>query len=305
MEIRDKLAYGNTQRVFRAKDKVNEPGHISHITQRAAGKEPLFMENDDYLAMLGLLKESSERFNLEYYALCLMPNHIHVLLEPQLRNLSRAMHFVFSNYAARFNRKYQRKGHLFGGPYRQAVCLDSTYLLSASVYIHLNPVKADLTAFPEDYRWSSCSLYCRGDPKEKSFVDPSPVLELLDDDLASARNEYSRILRYGRGAELDEALEQEGAIERFCVHLANMFPSLFRKLTGKQNKEGSNADDLLDIVCLEEMIRDFDTRPIRDPQGKEAKQYVVQQLLARGFRKTEIADKLQISRKTVYNILNS
>ena len=27
--------------------KVNPPNMVSHITQRAAGKEPLFLENDD------------------------------------------------------------------------------------------------------------------------------------------------------------------------------------------------------------------------------------------------------------------
>ena len=41
------------------------------------------------------------------------------------------------------------------------------------------------------------------------------------------------------------------------------------------------------------------------PQSKESKKYVVRQLLARGFSRKEIATKLQISRKTVYNILNS
>jgi putative transposase len=304
MEIRDKLAYGAAQRIFRAKGKVNEPGHISHITQRAAGKEPLFLEKDDYLAMLGLLKESAERFNLDYYALCLMPNHVHILIEPQLRNLPRAMHYVFSNYAARFNYKYQRKGHLFGGPYRQAVCLDSSYLLSASVYIHLNPAKDDLCTSPETYRWSSCSLYC-WETEEDSFVNPSPVLELLDDDPATARREYFEILRHGQGTESDNALEQEGAIEKFCLQLADMFPSLFRKLSGKQKKDDKGADELVDIVSLEKMIREFDPRPVRDPQSKESKKYVVRQLLARGFSRTEIASKLQISRKTVYNILNS
>ena len=304
MEIRDKLAYGSAQRIFRARGKVDEPEHISHITQRAAGKEPLFLEKDDYLAMLGLLKESAERFNLAYYALCLMPNHVHILIEPQLRNLPRAMHYVFSNYAARFNYKYQRKGHLFGGPYRQAVCLDSAYLLSASVYIHLNPVKDDLCASPETYRWSSCSLYCR-ETKEDSFVDPSPVLELLDNDPATARREYFEILRHGQGKEPDNALEQEGAIERFCLHLADKFPSIFRKLSGQQEKESKETEELVDIVSLEKMIREFDPRPVRDPQSKESKKYVLRQLLARGFSRTEIASKLRISRKTVYNILNS
>ena len=141
MDLQDVIAQCGVQRVFRARYKVDEPGFVSHITQRAAGGEPLFVEENDYLTMLGLLKESSQKFQICYYALCLMPNHIHILLDPQERNLAEAMQSIFSRYAARFNRKYERRGHLFGGPYRQSICLDNTYLLTASVYIHLNPVK--------------------------------------------------------------------------------------------------------------------------------------------------------------------
>ena len=115
----------NIRRFFRATRKLTVPGLVSHITQRAAGKEPLFIEDADYLYML---------------------------LSPTQENLYDAMRDLFSRYAMRFNRKYERKGHLFGGPYRQAVCFDNGYLLAASLYIHLNPVRASIVADPLDYR---------------------------------------------------------------------------------------------------------------------------------------------------------
>lgn len=304
MDFQDVIAHGGLQRVFRARYKINEPGYISHITQRAAGKEPLFLEDDDYLSMLGLLKEGAEKFRIKFYALCLMPNHIHILIEPQEKNLAEAMRSVYSRYAVRFNRKYQRRGHLFGGPYRQAICLDSTYLLTASVYIHLNPVREGLSDSADAYRWSSCALYCQARAKD-SFVDPLPILQLVDPDPDTARTEYSQILGCSRGAEPENVLEQEGAIEKFCTRLAEMFPSLFHKLAGRPEKEAKGEEGKLDIAFLEDMIKEFDPRPVRKPQSKEAKKYVVRQLLARGFKKTEIAAKLQVTRKTVYNILNS
>jgi putative transposase len=304
MDIQDIVAQGAVQRVFRAREKINEPGYISHITQRAAGREPLFLENDDYLTMLGLLKENAETFRLKFYALCLMPNHIHILIEPQERNLAEAMRSVYSRYAAWFNRKYQRRGHLFGGPYRQAICLDSTYLLTASVYIHLNPVRAALSESADAYRWTSCALYCHEKAKD-SFVDPNPILELIDPDPCTARAEYSQLLHHAHGAEPENAMEQEGAIEKFCVRLADMFPSLFKHLAGRLRKEVAYKHELLDITSLEDKIKEFDPRALRNPQSKAAKKYVVEQLLARGFKKTEIAARLQVSRKTVYNILNS
>ena len=123
MDPIDLIAQGKIKRYFRATQKLNTPHLISHITQRAAGKEPLFLEDDDYLFMITLLKEISQDYALRMYGFCLMPNHIHLLVSPQESNLYDSMRSMFSRYAMWFNRKYERKGHLFGGPYRQAVCL--------------------------------------------------------------------------------------------------------------------------------------------------------------------------------------
>ncbi len=304
MYRREIMITGNVQRVFRARYKVNDPGLISHITQRAAGKEPLFVEDSDYMSMLGLLKESAEKFNLTYYALCLMPNHIHILIEPQEKNLAEAMRSIFSRYAAKFNLKYQRRGHLFGGPYRQSVCLDSTYLLTASVYIHLNPVRAGLSDTASDYQWTSCSLYCQEDSKE-SFVDPRPILRLVHADEGTARKKYRQILQQAQGTESQNALEQEGAIEKFCLRLYEMFPSLFRKLGKKAGKARKNSSAILELTELERRLQEMSFAKSRSPESKKAKKYIVEQLLARGFKKTEIAARLGISRTSVYNILNT
>jgi putative transposase len=43
----------------------------------------------------------------------------------------------------------------------------------------------------------------------------------------------------------------------------------------------------------------------KSPESKKAKKYIVDQLLARGFKKSEIAKRLGISRPSLYNIINS
>lgn len=291
------------QRVFRARQKLNKPGYISHITQRAAGREPLFLEDADYLTMLGLLKEVSESFDLQFYALCLMDNHIHLLVEPQQENLSKAMHSIFFKYAMRFNRKYSRRGHIFGGAYRQAVCLDSSYFLAASVYIHLNPVRAGLVQKATDYRWSSCSLYV-ADHQTESFVRPAPVLSLLDADPDIARKYYAILIHQGLEAEPDNALEQETTIERFLKNLAAMFPWLFKRIADTNQASTHQENDVLDLPELETMIQEVQAQKPRSPETVKAKRFLIEQLIARGFGKREIAEKLGISPKTVYNISN-
>lgn len=300
----DPIYARNIQRVFRARFKVNEPGYISHITQRAAEKEPLFLDEKDYLTMLGLFKESAERFDLCYYALCLMPNHVHLLLKPKERNLAEAMRSVFSRYAARFNRRYESRGHLFGGRYRQSICLDRTYLLTASVYIHLNPVRGGLAEDAGEYRWSSSALYTLENPGD-SFIDPGPVLKLLDEDPARARQEYRQLLKKGRGEEPDNALEHEGAIERFCIRLAELFPSLFQKLGKKADRDQDQSPSLLEVTELEKSLKNLGTGRARGEESKRAKRYIAEQLLARGYKKTEIAERLGVSRAAVYRILDS
>ncbi len=303
MDLQEVTALSGKQRVFRARQKICSAGYISHITQRAAGREPLFLEAKDYLLMLGLLKDVAEKFHVSFYALCFMQNHTHLLLKPSKDNLSQAMHSVFFRYAKRFNRKYERRGHIFGGPYRQAVCLDNSYLLAASVYIHLNPVRAGMVKHANDYKWSSCSLYCNSN-SPSSFVDPGPVLELLDRDQAQAKNYYATIVREAKNEPPDNVLEQEGAIEKFLSNLARMFPSLLKRV-GRQNQdEKETSKQIMEFPDLQRLMQTVLAGKPRSPETLKARRYLVEQLMARGFNKTEIARQLKVTRKTVYNILN-
>ena len=67
MDPLELIRQGKIKRYFRATRKLNIPNMVSHITQRAAGKEPLFLENGDYLFMLGLLKEIANNHTLRIY----------------------------------------------------------------------------------------------------------------------------------------------------------------------------------------------------------------------------------------------
>lgn len=305
MDSIELIRKGKIKRYFRATRKFNAPNLVSHITQRAAGKEPLFLEDSDYLFMLSLLKEISRQFSIIMYAFCLMPNHLHLLLRPQEDNLYDAMRDLFSKYAMRFNRKYERKGHLFGGPYRQAVCLDDGYLLAASVYIHLNPVKAGMTKSAQNYRWSSCSLYYNDDAPA-AFVVPDFVLSLLGRSDLESKRKYRHLLDGGRELEMDYALEQREAIGTFQSKLAKLFPSLFRKVDKKKHIAIASGIDLLEMDELENQIEAIKKDKFHfKPESRRAKKYLIEQLIARGYKRVEIAERLNLSRKTVYNILRS
>jgi len=303
MDLSELIAEGKIKRYFRARKKIEAPGLISHITQRAAGKEPLFVEDKDYLYMLGLLKKTAEKFSLRMFAFVLMPNHCHLLFQLRSKNLYEAMRILFMRYAIYFNLKYERKGHLFGGPYRQAACFDDSYLLTSSLYIHLNPVKAGLVEHFSRYRWSTCNLYCR-DKRKQTYVDSKFILNLLSPDIDEARKEYIKKLNQAAGVEMSVIPKDESAVSKFRDSLSEKFPGFFISRARRKKYIGFSSAGYIDDLELEKILASVgEKKRLRKPSEKKARKFLVEQLMARGFRKQEIAKKLGITRQSLYRIL--
>ncbi|MBL7069365.1 MAG: transposase [Candidatus Omnitrophica bacterium] len=297
-DILDLVKEGKVKRFFRARNKVVFKEAVCHVTQHAAGKEPLFLEEADHLYALHLIKEKSKRFNFEVFGFVLMPNHIHILLRLGSENLSRAMKNLFECYAMYFNKKYERKGHLFCGAYRNAICFDDSYLLAASLYIHLNPVKAKIVKNPADYRWSSCSVYLRPISK-KTFLNSQFILQILDRDIAEARKKYKELLEDLKSKKMEDSLENPKALENFRSRLVETFVKRF----GKAKKEDRKENFLYDQE-LESKIEELKKRKrLRSPQDIAARKFIIEQLLARGFDISDIEAKLGISRASIHRTL--
>jgi putative transposase len=89
-----------------------------------------------------VLIEPDKRDKLvEVMSFCLMPNHIH-LLARQIKDggISRFMQKVGGGYAGYFNRKYQRKGHVFMDRFESVQIESDNQLKVIFVYIHANPL---------------------------------------------------------------------------------------------------------------------------------------------------------------------
>lgn len=299
MDFDQLVLHGKVKRIFRAKRKITTPNIVSHITQRSAGKDPLFVEDSDYLYMLAQLKEIAGKRGLDVYSFCLMPTHIHLLASPRENELQEPMRDLFSRYAMRFNRKYMRKGHLFAGPYRQAVCLDDAYLLAASLYIHMNPVRAGLVDDPRNFRWSSIRVF--HDLKARdSFLEPYFILRLLSSSEKTSKELYQELLMRSIELDVGDALEQVDAVARFRKALGRIFPAIFAKVGTRKHIPDRIGLSLLD----EEEIENQLTAEV-PPQSADARRFLIQQLIARGYKRQEIANKLNVSVKTVYNILHA
>ena len=90
-----------------------------------------------------------------------MTNHLHLVLQTPRPNLAKGMQLFLSSYANGWARRHRHCGHLFQGRYRTELVEDETYLWVLTRYVHLNPVRAGLSATPEAWIWSSCPGYFR------------------------------------------------------------------------------------------------------------------------------------------------
>ena len=57
--------------------------------------------------------------------------------------------------------------------------MDESYLLAATRYVELNPVRAGLTADPFAWRWSSAAAHLAG--QDDSLVKVAALLEMVGD----------------------------------------------------------------------------------------------------------------------------
>ena len=57
-----------------------EENGFYHVYNHAVGNEQLFMNNENYLYFLKLLKKYLSTF-VDVYAYCLMPNHFHFIIK--------------------------------------------------------------------------------------------------------------------------------------------------------------------------------------------------------------------------------
>lgn len=137
------------------KKRIWYPGAVYHLMSRGNRHQEIFREPSDYEFFLTLLRNVEKRYPFDIHSYCLMTNHFHFLMETKDVEIWRIMKRLQEVYSGYFNSKYGLDGHLFQGRYKSCLVEDDAYFLQISRYIHLNPVKAGMVVYPEDYRWSS------------------------------------------------------------------------------------------------------------------------------------------------------
>jgi putative transposase len=140
-------------------------GVIYHAMNRGNRRAAVFHKEGDYEAFVDALREARQRLPVDLFGYCLMPNHFHLVIRPAADgDLGRWMRWLLTTHAQRYHRHYQTSGHVWQGRFKAFPIQDDAHLTTVLRYVERNPVRAELVARAEEWRWSSLAGWVSGDP---------------------------------------------------------------------------------------------------------------------------------------------
>lgn len=173
--------------------RVAAPNLPFHIIDRGNNKQVLFQEDKDFFYFLKLIEKYKKELKFKLYHLCLMPNHIHLIIEPTVEGvLSMAMMRLTLAYSSYFNQKNKGVGHVWQGRYKSSLIGEEGYFITCALYTELNPVRAKMVTYPQDYQWSSYNFYAFGQvhPLIEKIIDFDPYYLKLGDSDTARQKQY-------------------------------------------------------------------------------------------------------------------
>ena len=135
--------------------RIEFEGAIHHVTMRGNRGVPIFLEDRDRKFFTRELALVSDTYGWTWLSYCQMTNHVHLVIETPKPTLGLGMRQLAGRYAQTFNKRHDTYGHLFQERYGSVVVTKDVHLAQLLRYVALNPVKAELCAEPEQWRWSS------------------------------------------------------------------------------------------------------------------------------------------------------
>lgn len=186
--------------------KIYYENAFYHVYNRGVEKRDIFLNHEDYLFFLHLLKTSllppqpsgqgqtlprnrRKKFHdkIDLMAYCLMPNHYHLLLRQKtISGLTEFTRSVSTSYSMYFNKKYKRVGSLFQSVFKATDIREENYLLWVSRYIHRNPPNF------QNYPYSSYNDYLG--KYKTSWLNTSLLLKFFESKRKSSEKNYQEFV---------------------------------------------------------------------------------------------------------------
>jgi len=243
--------------------RIDYPNAWHHVMNRARRGQDLFVDKADYQQFIDLLQETTDLFNVNVAAYCLMPTHYHLMLQTPDANLSRCMRHLNGVYTQRYNVSHSCDGTLFRGRYKSILVDADNYVLQLVRYIHRNPLKAGLVKRLDQYVWSSHKGYL-SKAKKWNWLYKHFVLDMLTTQINSQIQIYKQFMAQEQDEDLVLVLDGTNppsmlGSEKFISWIKDRF---FKKKKDKEVPASKELAPDLDTI-ISEVSRYYKVRPTK------------------------------------------
>ncbi len=236
--------------------RTHVPGGFCHVTLRGNHRQPIFACDHDRDVLDSMVSDILSRLDTSIHAYCWMTNHLHLVVQVGNEPLSRMMQRLATRYARYFQKGIGTTGHLFERRYHAVLVRADEQLLAAVRYVHLNPVRAGLTADPSRYRWSGHRGYVGlGGP---AWLRTGVVLNLLDIDPVRARSAYAGLFTDSSPA--SEGGEAGSWTSDLLSAKTEAHTGWSTSASGRSASIGEPLDELIARICAEHGVTEADLR---------------------------------------------
>jgi putative transposase len=282
------------------KPRIEIGGGLYHVIARGNNRRKIFRSHDDYLKFTRLLQRQKSKLPFYLYAYCLMPNHVHLLIEMQDDRISRIMQRLLTSYSQYYNRRYKKIGHLFQGRYKSILCQTDRYLGELVRYIHLNPVRAKIVKRPEDFEYSGHRAYLGLD--RTGLVDTDPLLRHFGATKGRAVEVYIRFVEasLGESSQDDYYRAAEGRLLGSDEFVEEIKHRVGEHRARRQAFDGLSVEDLLSAAERSSgLTRQELCGKSKNRRTVAVKEAVIVMGREQGIRNRELAEALRIDPSAV------
>lgn len=160
--------------------RIHFEGALYYILTKSEYRLNLFKDDSDKSYYLSLINDYKKQYNFKLYSIALISIETHLLIAPSTDfTISQIMHDVNANYTKYYNKKYERKGHLFKERFKAVLIEKEQYLLEMTRYIHRIVLKEDPMVQLKDYKWSSYPCYIKAENQNQDICTNVEYDEVL------------------------------------------------------------------------------------------------------------------------------
>lgn len=185
---------------------------ILHAINRGVGKQQIFFNDADYLAFERVIRETLEKRPMRILSYCLMPNHWHFTLWPEMEgDLAKFMQRLTVTHVTRWQKNYHMVGfgHLYQGRFKSFPVAVDDYFYQVNRYVERNALRANLVTKAEDWKWGSLWIQQHGTAEHRAMLSKWPIAKprrwceyvnepASEAELVSLRHSCVRGTPYGR-----------------------------------------------------------------------------------------------------------